>query len=65
MRPEVHDEYAARYSAEIDQMVWAHPSVEHSHYKNRDGKIFTHSPWPIETYWTWTRAIDPADYVVR
>ncbi len=65
VRPEVHDEYAARYSAEIDQMVWAHPSVEHSHYKNRDGKIFTLSPWPIETYWHWTRSVDPDVYVIR
>ena len=23
-------------------MVWAHSSVKHSHFKNPDGKIFTH-----------------------
>ncbi len=64
VRPDVHDEYADRYVAEIGQMVWAHPSVEHSHYKNRDGRIYTLSPWPIETYWHWTRAVDPDDYVI-
>jgi 4-hydroxyacetophenone monooxygenase len=64
VRQDVHDEYSARYQREIAQLVWAHPSIEHSHYKNRDGRIFTLSPWPIETYWTWTRAIDPGDYVV-
>jgi 4-hydroxyacetophenone monooxygenase len=63
VRKDVADEYAARYRAEIDQMVWAHSSIEHSHYKNGDGKIFTLSPWPIETYWSWTRAADPDDYV--
>jgi 4-hydroxyacetophenone monooxygenase len=63
VRKDVASEYAARYRAEIDQMVWAHPSIEHSHYKNRDGKIYTLSPWPIETYWSWTRAADPDDYV--
>lgn len=62
VRKDVHDEFLARYRSEIDQMVWAHPSVEHSHYKNAAGKIFTLSPWPIETYWHWTRAADPADY---
>jgi 4-hydroxyacetophenone monooxygenase len=64
VRKDVHDEYAERYRHEIDQLIWAHPSVEHSHYKNRAGKIFTLSPWPIETYWGWTRAVDPSEYVL-
>lgn len=65
VRPEVHDDYVERYSSEIGQMVWAHPSVQHSHFKNRDGRIFTLSPWPIPTYWGWTAAVDPTDYVLR
>jgi 4-hydroxyacetophenone monooxygenase len=65
VRSDVHDDYAARYVGEIGQMVWAHASVEHSHYKNRNGKIFTLSPWPIETYWAWTRTVDPQEYVIR
>jgi 4-hydroxyacetophenone monooxygenase len=64
VRNDVHDRYAERYRREIDQLIWAHPSVEHSHYKNRAGKIFTLSPWPIETYWAWTRAVDPSEYVL-
>ena len=62
-RPEVHDEYADRYQREIAQMVWAHGSVKHSHFKNPEGKIFTLSPWPIPTYWTWTKTFEPKDYV--
>jgi 4-hydroxyacetophenone monooxygenase len=62
VRPEVHDDYAERYQSEIAQMVWAHWSVQHSHFKNPEGKIFTLSPWPIPVYWEWTKAIDPADY---
>ena len=62
-RPEVQDDYTARYSSEIAQMVWAHESVKHSHFKNPDGKIFTISPWPIPTYWTWTKTFEPKDYV--
>jgi 4-hydroxyacetophenone monooxygenase len=62
-RQEVHDAYSNRYQDEISQMVWAHWAVEHSHFKNREGKVFTLSPWPIPTYWDWTRAVDPDDYV--
>ena len=49
---------------EIDQLVWSHPSIEHSHYKNPQGKIFTLSPWRLELYWEWTRSADPEQYVV-
>jgi 4-hydroxyacetophenone monooxygenase len=63
-KPEVHDEYRRRYESEISQMVWAHWSVKHSHYKNPDGRIYTLSPWPIPTYWAWTNEVDPDDYWV-
>ena len=59
VRKDAHDEYAERYRSEIDQLVWAHPSIKHSHYKNPQGKIFTLSPWRLELYWEWTRAADP------
>lgn len=61
-RADVHDDYSQRYQDEIAQMVWAHKSVKHSHYKNPDGKVFTLSPWPIPTYWRWTRDFEPDDY---
>ena len=63
-RPEVHDDYLSRYRVEIDQMVWSHWSVRHSHFKNPEGKIYTLSPWPIPTYWRWMQAFDPDDYVL-
>ena len=59
-----HDDYARRYEAEIGQMVWAHPSIAHSHYKNPDGRIYTLSPWALDEYREWTRAIEPAAYVI-
>jgi 4-hydroxyacetophenone monooxygenase len=62
-RQKVHDEYSRHYQSEISQMVWAHWSVKHSHYKNSQGKVFTLSPWPIPQYWKWTNEFDPADYV--
>lgn len=63
-RQEVHDAYRRRYEDEISQMVWAHWSVKHSHYKNPEGRIYTLSPWPIPTYWAWTKDVDLDDYEV-
>jgi 4-hydroxyacetophenone monooxygenase len=63
VRAAAHDAYVDRYQAEIGQMVWSHPSIRHSHYKNAAGKIFTLSPWPLDLYWEWTRHVDRDDYV--
>jgi 4-hydroxyacetophenone monooxygenase len=63
VRAVAHDDYAARYQAEIGQLVWSHPSIRHSHFKNPAGKIFTLSPWPLDLYWEWTRRVDRNDYV--
>ena len=60
--PRAHQEYVSRYQAEIGQLVWSHPSIEHSHYKNRQGKVFTLSPWPLDLYWEWTRRVEREDY---
>jgi 4-hydroxyacetophenone monooxygenase len=61
-KTEVHDKYVETYESEIGQMVWAHPTVKHSHFKNKDGKIYTLSPWPIPDYWEWTRKVNPEEY---
>lgn len=60
---EAHDSYADHYRSEIGQMVWSHPSIAHSHYKNPDGRVFTLSPWPLDRYWEWTRRVDRDHYV--
>jgi 4-hydroxyacetophenone monooxygenase len=57
-----HASYVDRYQAEIGQLVWSHPSIEHSHYKNPAGKVFTLSPWPLDLYREWTREIDRSHY---
>jgi len=62
VRAGAHAEYAARYEAEIGQMVWSHPSIRHSHYKNPSGKVFTLSPWALDQYWEWTRRVERSDY---
>jgi len=64
VRKDAHDDYAQRYQKEIGSLVWSHPAITHSHYKNPQGKVFTLSPWPLELYWKWTRVADPDDYVI-
>ncbi len=54
-----------RTQAELDTLVWTHPSIEHSWYKSDDGRIYGLSPWRLVDYWDWTREPDPADLDVR
>jgi 4-hydroxyacetophenone monooxygenase len=64
VRQDVHDAYAEWHQEEISQLVWAHPSIAHSHYKNPAGKVFTLSPWPIDQYWELTKELKPEEYVL-
>jgi 4-hydroxyacetophenone monooxygenase len=64
VRPEVHDRYVEELVEQISSLVWSHPSIHHSHYKNPSGKVYTLSPWSIDAYWEMTREVDPEDYRV-
>ncbi|MDZ7676216.1 MAG: NAD(P)/FAD-dependent oxidoreductase [Acidimicrobiales bacterium] len=57
-----HD-WFERTQAELETLVWSHPSIEHSFYKSDDGRIYGLSPWRLVDYWTWTSAPDPDDFV--
>ena len=57
--------YAAWHQDEISQLVWAHPSIRHSHYKNPQGKVYTLSPWAVDHYWALTKDLDPDAYELR
>ena len=65
MRQDVHDRYVDELTGAISSLVWAHPTIRHSHYKNPDGKVYTLSPWTIDQYWAMAREVDPADYLIR
>lgn len=65
VRREAHDRYVEELVEQISSLVWAHPTIQHSHYKNPDGKVYTLSPWTIDEYWEMTREVDPADYVIE
>ncbi len=65
VRQDVHDRYVKELTEQISTLVWAHPTIRHSHYKNPDGKVYTLSPWPIDAYWEMTREVDPEDYRIE
>ena len=56
------DHWYARCQAELATMVWSHPGIKHSFYKNEDGLVHSLSPWRLVDYWTWTRTPDPDDF---
>jgi len=63
-RQDVHDAYNVRLQAALDKMVWSHPSIKSSWYRNQSGRIHILSPWRLVDYWTWTRQPDLADFDV-
>ena len=65
VRADAHDAYNEALQAELDTMVWSHPSIRHSWYRNDSGRIFILSPWRLVDYWSWTRRPDPSHYDLR
>ncbi|NDJ89143.1 flavin-containing monooxygenase [Mycolicibacter kumamotonensis] len=49
---------------EIVKMVWAHPAVKHSYFKNADGEIHTVSPWRLDEYWSAVREPNWSQFII-
>ncbi len=64
-REDVHEEYYERTQKELEGMVWSHPGIQHSWYKNSEGKIHILSPWRLVDDWDWTRVPDFSEFVVQ
>jgi 4-hydroxyacetophenone monooxygenase len=64
VKPEVYADYARRMDEALSTFTWSHPSAS-NWYKNKAGKVIANSPWPLVDYWEWTRAPDPAEFIVR
>jgi len=58
-------EWHQRTQAEIKKMVWSHPAVKHSYFKNADGEIHTVSPWRLDEYWAAVREPDWSKFVLQ
>lgn len=59
-----HDEYNERLQAELETMIWSHPSIRNSWYRNDSGSIYILSPWRLVDYWSWTRKPDADAFVL-
>ena len=67
MEPRVdrYEDWHERSQREMRGLVWSQPSIKHSFFKNAYGEIHGLSPWRLVDYWTWTRTLDPEDFVIR
>lgn len=64
-RAEAATDWHQRTQTQITKMVWSHPAVKHSYFKNADGEIHTVSPWRLNEYWAAVREPDWSQFVVR
>jgi 4-hydroxyacetophenone monooxygenase len=62
---EAATDWHQRTQTQIKKMVWSHPAVKHSYFKNADGEIHTVSPWRLNEYWAAVREPDWSQFVVR
>lgn len=60
-----YDDWYARCQAELAQMVWASPHIEHNYYRGEEGLVHVLNPFRLVDYWAWTRHPDPADLLLR
>ena len=61
-RQSVHDEYDRRLQKALEGMVWSHPSIRSSWYRNERGRVTVLSPWRLVDYWRWTQRPDLEDF---
>jgi 4-hydroxyacetophenone monooxygenase len=63
----VHDAYDERLQQALAGMLWSHPSIQsswykNSWYKNRARRVTVLSRWRLVDYWSWTRRPDLDDF---
>ena len=58
VRQDAHDDYNVRLQEQLAKMVWSHPSIRTSWYRNDEGEIYILSPWRLVDYWAWTKTPD-------
>ncbi|MDF2562296.1 MAG: NAD(P)/FAD-dependent oxidoreductase [Microbacterium sp.] len=62
---EAHDEFNRRQDAEVDKMVWGHPSVTAQSYQhNSAGRGLVSNPWTAHEYWEWMREPRIEDFIL-
>lgn len=64
-RADVCADYDRRNQERLSQMVYSHPAISSSYYKNSSGGLPTLYGFRIFDYWRWTSRPDPEDYELR
>ncbi|KUH68918.1 4-hydroxyacetophenone monooxygenase [Mycolicibacterium novocastrense] len=64
-RADVCADYDRRNQERLSQMVYSHPAISSSYYKNASGGLPTLYGFRIFDYWRWTSHPDPDDYELR
>jgi len=58
-------DYDRRSQERLKTMVYSHPAVTSSYYKNSKGELPTLFAWRIVDYWKWTHRPNPDDYELK
>jgi 4-hydroxyacetophenone monooxygenase len=64
-KEQVCDDYNRRSQERLRHMVYSHPAVRSSYYKNASGGLPTLYGFRIFDYWRWTNRVNPDDYELR
>ena len=64
-RAEVCDDYNRRNQERLSEMVYSHPAVTSSYYKNASGALPTLYGFRIFDLWRWTNRVNQDDYELR
>ena len=64
-KAQVCADYDRRSQARLKTMVYSHPAVTSSYYKNSAGELPTLFAWRIVDYWKWTHSPNPDDYDLK
>jgi len=64
-KAEVCDDYNRRSQQRLKTMVYSHPAISSSYYKNAAGAVPTLYAFRIFDYWRWTNRPNPEDYEQR
>ncbi|OJZ75257.1 4-hydroxyacetophenone monooxygenase [Mycobacterium paraffinicum] len=65
VRAEVCNDYNRRARERLKEMVYSHPAISSSYYKNAAGHVPTLYAFRIFDYWNWTNRPNPDDYDLR
>ncbi|OBJ87135.1 flavin-containing monooxygenase [Mycobacterium asiaticum] len=64
-RKDTCDDYNRRNQERLRRMVYSHPAISSSYYKNTSGGLPTLYGFRIFDYWRWTSRVNEEDYELR